>query len=117
MPEHNDCSATRKFLGNYIPTYTKYVQRQIRKLEKKGKQRIEQKIEDLEQDPYHNTPFAKGQWRGKRHIYINRTDRLLFAICEECKKEGHQQFNDCSICEQLPENTFVVFICIFGHKY
>lgn len=117
MRERNDCSTTRKFLGNYVPKYTKHFKRQIRKLDKKLKQRIKQKIEDLRQDPYHNAPFAKGQWKGKRHIYINRTDRLLFAICEECRKEKHQAFNGCSDCDQLPENTFVVFICIFGHKY
>lgn len=104
-------------MGNYVPTYTKYFQKQIKKLEKKLKQRIEQKIADLQEDPYHNTPFAKGQWRGKRHFYINRSDRILFAVCEECKNAGHQPFNGCSECGKLPENAFVVFLCIFGHKY
>ncbi len=117
MPEPNDCSTTKKFLGNYEPKYTKHFQRQIRKLDKTIKKRIENKVLDLKLDPYHNAPFAKGQWRGKRHIYINKNDRILFAICEECVEVGHEQFNGCAECDEMPENTFVVFLIIFGHKY
>lgn len=117
MPKHKDYSATRKFLGNYEPKYSKFFKKQIRKKDKQFKNRLEKKIDDLRQDPYHNAPFAKGRWRGKRYIYINRTDRLLFAICEDCRTSEHQKHNGCSECEEIPENTFVVFLCLFGHDY
>ena len=79
--------------------------------------RVKAKIEDLRQDPRHNAPFGKGQWRGKRYIYISRADRLFFAICEECRRENHRRFNQCLDCDETPDNVFVIFCCIFGHDY
>lgn len=120
MQRRNTSSVIRKYLGHYEPKYSPTFEKQMRKVGKKNKnflQRVRKKIDDLRQDPYHNAPFAKGQWRGKRHIYISRTDRLLFAICEECRRENHQRFNQCLDCDVTADNVFVVFLCIFGHDY
>jgi len=48
-------------------------------------ERTEEKIQDSANDPWHNTQFLKGQHRGKRELRLNRTDRLVFVICEDAK--------------------------------
>ena len=117
MSKLNPSSATKKYLGNYEPRYSRFFKKQMKKVGSNFLKRVETKIEDLRQDPYHNAPFGKGQWRGKRYIRISRADRLFFAICEECRREKHQRFNECLECDVTPDNVFVVFCCISGHDY
>jgi hypothetical protein len=107
----------RKFLGNYNPFYTKTVQEQINGLDPQGKERAEERIQDLINDPWHNTEFGKGQYRGKRKLWLNRSDRLVFVICEECRELNHFVYNNCSDCDDTPENTIVIAFIIFGHDY
>ena len=114
-PSHS--AVTRKYLGHYEPRYSRFFEKQMKKVGSAFFKRVETKIGDLRQDPYHNAPFGKGKWRGKRYVYISRKDRLFFAICEECKSEKHQRFNQCLKCDDTPDYVFVVFCCIFGHDY
>lgn len=107
----------RKFLGNYNPVYTKTFEKQINELHPKFRKQIEQHIQDLVIDPWHNTKFLKAQYRGKRRLWLNRSDRLVFVICEECRELDHFIYNQCEDCESIPENTLKVGFIIFGHKY
>ena len=107
----------RKFLGNYDPFYTKTVQEQICALSTEDKKRLENRIQDLISDPWHNTKFGKGQYRGKRKLWLNRSDRLIFVICEECRELNHFIYNRCRDCDDTPENTIVIAFIIFGHDY
>ena len=107
----------RKFLGSYDPLYAPKFKEQIRGLEKGFRRKIEERIDDLKADPWHNTKFLKGQYRGKRKLWLNRSDRLVFVICEECRELGHTIYNQCSDCDTTPENTLVIGFIIFGHRY
>ena len=108
----------RQYLGNYIPFYTPKFEKQIKKMGKDYKERVKSRIEGLIQDPWHNTEFAKGQHRGKRKIRINRTDRLLFIICEECMALGHKIYQRCSSeCDNIPEKALIIGYLVTGHDY
>lgn len=107
----------RKFLGNYNPVYTQTFEKQLRELGGKFLEIIKEKIQNLVNDPWHNTRFLKGQYRGKRKLWLNRTDRLVFVICEECRELNHKIYNQCEDCGSIPENTLKIGFIIFGHKY
>lgn len=107
----------RKFLGNYRPFYTRIARDQINGLDVRGRARVQERINDLIADPWRNTEFLKGQYRGKRKIHLNDSDRLVFVICEECRELDHYKFNRCSDCDDTPENTLVVASLILGHEY
>lgn len=107
----------RKFLGDYQPFYTRMARDQINGLDAKSKARVQERINDLVVDPWHNTEFLKGQYKGKRKIWLNDADRLVFVICEECRELDHYKFNLCSDCDDTAENTLVIASLIFGHEY
>jgi len=104
-------------LGNYKPLYSPRFKEQLKQLSQRDVSKIEQQISDLLSDPWHNTEFLKGQYRGKRKIWLNRLDRLVFVICEECRESGHRSFNQCADCDSVPDNTVVIGFIIFGHNY
>jgi len=108
----------RQYLGNYKPVYTPTFEDQISTVSERMKQRIQSRIDNLIQDPYHNTEFMKGlRYKGKRKLRINRKDRLVFVICEECRSQGHTSFNLCGDCDSTPENAIVIAFIIFDHNY
>jgi len=80
-------------------------------------ERIEEKIQDSVNDPWHNTQFLKGQHRGKRELRLNRTDRLVFVICEECQELERYIYNQCEDCDDTPDNTIKIAFIIFKHNY
>jgi len=106
----------RKYLGRYVPEYSPHFKKQ--KLPPDVLERVENNlIPDLIADPYHNTEFGKGRYRGKRYKWINRFDRLFFVICEECRGLNHQRYNLCRECEDTSDNKIIVAFVILGHKY
>jgi hypothetical protein len=107
----------RKFLGNYVPSYTPTFDAQMSTISTSLKQQVLSKIENLKDDPYHNTKFMKGQHKYRRKARLNDSDRLAFVICEECRELGHTKFNRCSDCADAPENTIVIAYLILGHDY
>ena len=104
-------------MGSYNPVYTRTFEKQLRGLGERFREKIEEKIQDLVSNPWHNTQFLKGQYRGKRKLRLNSRDRLVFVICEECRELNHMKYNQCEDCETTPENTIKIAFIIFGHKY
>lgn len=107
----------RKYLGNYVDTFTPKFQGQLVGLAPDFVAQIKAKIANLRDDPYHNTKFMKGQHRYRRKARLNDADRLAFVICEECRELGHTRYNACSDCGTTPENTIVIALLILGHDY
>lgn len=107
----------RKFLGNYVPSYTPTFDDQMSTISKSLRQQVLDKIENLKNDPYHNTKFMKGQHKYRRKARLNDADRLAFVICEECRELGHTRYNRCSDCATTPDNTIVIAYLILGHDY
>lgn len=81
------------------------------------RQQIRRKIGRVLQDPYAGTerlgkvPRGK-DLRGCRSIRVTQNFRIIFAICEECRRVPACQF---CFCEGLPDET-VVFITVGPHE-
>jgi len=100
----------------FEPQYTKTFEKALKKeVPKNHLQRIKDGIQKLVEDPYHNTEFAKGRWRGKRKLRVGDY-RIVFVICEECQKEGHNTFNQCDGLGHQPCFLIIVAL-IVGHDY
>ncbi len=81
--------------------------------------RIQKKTALLLQDPYHacKSELLRGNKRGLRSAHFDQDLRYVYAICEECRKQGWQSFTGCpkDRCLALDEHT-VVFIGFGNHK-
>ncbi len=77
---------------------------------------IKRRVDRILDDPYLNTE-ALGDITGRlnligcRSARIDRNFRLIFVVCEECKK-----IDDCQycFCDDLPDKT-VVFLTVGPH--
>ena len=106
----------RRYLGLYELRYSPYFKKKIKKMDKKARKRIENAILDLRENPYHNTEFLKGQWKGKRKLRVGDY-RVVFIICEECQRLNHKTYNRCKDCGSIPPNTIIIVDLIRRHKY
>jgi mRNA-degrading endonuclease RelE of RelBE toxin-antitoxin system len=103
---------------NYNPRYTPFFEKQLKKLgDKMRVKRIKETAEAIVEDPYHNVEFGVGKFRGKREERAWRGDRIIFTVCEQCKKLKHQEFNPCASCDDVPENTITFWEIIDDHDY
>jgi len=73
------------------------------------------KIEDMKQDPYRNSIELIYELKGKRRVRIGDY-RLIYAVCEECRKRGYIQFNQCYNCESKEDNSIIFFDIIHRPK-
>lgn len=79
--------------------------------------RLERKLNQILRNPYHNSErlgvVARGlDLRGCRSAHIDRNFRIIFVICEECRKVKECQY---CFCEGLPDRA-VVFLTFGPHK-
>jgi hypothetical protein len=91
-----------------------------KKLERGGahiKESIRKAYERLSQDPYSGTTFLKGLLRGKRKLkFMGKKLRIVFAICEECRRLGQKKLNNCRDCEHIPNNAVMIFDIFFKER-
>jgi len=40
---------------------------------------------------------------------IKSGNRIIFAICEDCRKGGYESVNNCPDCEEITDNTIMLF--------
>ena len=84
--------------------------------------RIEKKCLSITEDPYHNTEPLEDrggiQLKGVRSKRIDRNFRILFAVCEECRRIFSES-EDCRACKHcvktLPDNT-IIFFAVGPHE-
>lgn len=108
--EPNDSRVMKKSSA-YEVKYTHTFEKKIQNMDKS---RIEKAIVRLAQNPFHNTEFAKGIWRGKRKYRVGDL-RIMFVVCDECYRKGHQRFNQCEDCS--PKKLIFIADLITGHEY
>lgn len=75
------------------------------------------KVLDILRDPWHNQRTMKGQYKGTRHRYINNKDRIVYAICEDCRENHWQRFNQCANCASYPDWIVTFTQIVLDHKY
>ena len=65
----------------------------------------------LRNNPYRSSELS-GALEGLRSYHIpNSGFRIIFAICEECRKENNQSRNYCPDCESIPDQSVMLFTC------
>ncbi|PIU67811.1 MAG: hypothetical protein COS84_03350 [Armatimonadetes bacterium CG07_land_8_20_14_0_80_40_9] len=101
---------------NYKDFYHKVFLNNYEKF-KSIQKRIDKKISKVLSNPYHNTEFlddvlGRLNLKGCRSIRIDRNFRIIYVICEECRK-----IKDCEycFCEGLDEKS-VVFLTVNTHR-
>lgn len=79
--------------------------------------RIDKKSEQVLKNPFYGTEFLSDatqglNLKGCRSIRVDRNVRIVFVVCEECRR-----FKDCEycFCEGLPDNA-VVFLTVNTHQ-
>ncbi len=78
--------------------------------------RIKRRVERVLSDPFANTELlsaagGKLNLRGCRSARIDRNFRIIFVICEECRRVPECEY---CFCEGLSDNT-VVFLTVGPH--
>ena len=117
MREKEGGDPTSKSSPIYNKDFTEKFEKQLRKLRDKIRmKRINEKVLEILDSPYRNIDFGVGRWRGKRKERVG-DDRIFFAVCEQCRKEKHQIYNNCTNCEAIPDNTIRFFEIVDSHKY
>lgn len=95
----------------YKPYFKDHFAGSLRKLTKRNtilKKRVESKIKDMLNDPYHNSKELVGQFKGKRTIYVGKAGyRIVYVICEECRIKSYQRFNQCIDCNKKEKEAII----------
>jgi len=79
-------------------------------LPKRMKEIVNDKIlNHIKPAPY-DSEYLRMELEGLRSYNELETDsRIIFAICEECRKNGFQPANNCRNCGEIPDNTIMLF--------
>lgn len=79
-------------------------------LSDKMKEIVDDKVlNHIKLDPY-NSEYLRMELEGLRSYNELKTDsRIIFAICEECRKNGFQTANNCLDCNKMLDNTIMLF--------
>jgi mRNA-degrading endonuclease RelE of RelBE toxin-antitoxin system len=86
----------------------------FRKLDKLAQATINNTInQTLFSDPYESKRLVDPRLKGKRSIRAGNY-RVVFAVCEECRKQHEERLNHCQNCDRNGANNIVVFTC--GHR-
>lgn len=95
-----------------------YEERFVRNLKRYSsiREQIKRRVDRILSDPYHNTEklisaSGKLNLRGCRSARVDQNFRIIFTICEECRK-----IPDCDycFCEGMEDKT-VVFLTVGPH--
>ncbi|MGA2681878.1 MAG: hypothetical protein ABSF44_08775 [Candidatus Bathyarchaeia archaeon] len=86
----------------------------LRKLHKPVQKLIDKIIQEvLFLEPYESERLVSPKFKGKRSL--RKGDyRVIFAICEECRKLHEDRINNCYDCNQYGSNNVMIFLC--GHR-
>lgn len=58
----------------------------------------------------HNYEYLRLELEGLRSFQFPSGDRIIFAICEECRKKGFESVNECPECEEIADKTVMLFV-------
>jgi len=95
---------------SYVLKATSKFQDLINRFDNSTHREIDSSIMKLANDPYSNTKPLKGRYYGRRSLRIGKI-RVIFAICEECRKLGALLRKDskCVDCDEESDKTVKLF--------
>jgi len=95
----------------YKRHYTKKFWRKYKRFKKKNSiatRKIGKAINILSSEPKKNSTHLKANLKGKRS-HREGDLRVIFAICEECRKLNHVKYNSCAYCNSYSNNNLMFF--------
>ncbi len=100
----------------YQPELTRLFQKNVRRYAGLRGQ-IQRHVDEILADPYSNSErlgkVPKGlDLRGCRSVRITQNFRLIFVVCEECRRVPACRY---CFCDDLPDET-VIFLTVGPHK-
>ena len=96
----------------YRPYATERFNKSMSQLDRPVQQRVDKAVGEITTNPY-ASDLLKIPLKGKRDYRIGDY-RIIFAICEECRRENWVEFNRCSECKKHGRNDFILFDA--GHR-
>lgn len=103
-----------KFSPDYVAVYSPDFPNALRKYSA-IRRLIQKKIEQIVHDPLGPQTERLGHdLVGLRSASVKKSFRLIFAVCEECRRLGYQAVNNCFDCADQPERT-VYFFTVGSH--
>lgn len=104
----------------YVAYFSDDFRKHLDKLTKRNsalKERILLKIQEMMNNPYRNSEELTGKFEGKRRIYVGKAGyRLIYSICEDCRKKHYETFNSCLDCQKRDNNSVVFFDVLHRSK-
>ena len=83
----------------------------FRKLDSKVQRRIDKAIKEiLFYRPYETKCLVSLELKGKRVLRVGNY-RLIFAVCEECRKLNYERLNGCKDCKKHGVDDIIMFTC------
>ncbi len=86
----------------------------FRKLDMSVQKMLGKTVEEvLSTQPYESKRLVSAELRGRRSL--RKGDyRIIFAVCEECRKLQESYLNNCKTCNKHETNAVMLFTC--GHR-
>lgn len=105
-------------METYKPYFTKEFNDRIQKF--KGlKKQVANKIGQLLKEPYRAGKSEKllDNLKGLRSARVTRAIRIIYAICEECRRRGEEELAGCSseLCERMQDDA-IIFLTLDVHE-
>jgi mRNA-degrading endonuclease RelE of RelBE toxin-antitoxin system len=84
--------------------------REFRKLDPQVQRLLDNAIREILFNRPYSSKVLKGKLKGKRSLRVGNY-RIIFAICEECRKENYVQLIGCKDCKKHGRNDVIMFTC------
>jgi mRNA-degrading endonuclease RelE of RelBE toxin-antitoxin system len=99
------------------PRFLRPFDKVFKNLSHENQRRIKNTVDEILDDPKHNSKFGSGQWRGKRERREGHL-RIMYSHCEECRQDKHDiKFNMCPNCDTMSDDTATFYAIIDDHKF
>lgn len=87
-------------------------------LSNKMKRIVNDKVENhIKHRPYDQEPLQgslEGLWSYNK---LKSDNRIIFAICEDCRKRGLTSVNNCYECEKFSDDDTIMLWAFGGHDF
>jgi mRNA-degrading endonuclease RelE of RelBE toxin-antitoxin system len=80
----------------------------MRKKDRENHDRIRKAVLAIREEPYHNSAPLTAGLLGKRKKYAGKM-RIIYAVCEECRRLDHVSLNGCVGCDAIPDLNVIFF--------
>lgn len=96
--------------ANYVVRQTSLWESTTQGLSKRMKRIVNGKVENhIKSNPRGTEPLHYELEGLRSYNKIKSGIRIIFAICEDCRKGGFESVNNCLDCKEIADNTIMLF--------